>query len=154
VLVDGCGVLHPRRCGSASQLGLAAGVPTIGVAKNLLAVEGLATNSVREAMRREQETGAAAAGGRQQAHAEAEERMRPVQPQRAQQAQQEPPSPAAAVLLSGSSGDVLGAAVCPSGIRRPIYVSVGHGLSLQTAVAVVRCCCRWIPAPGSSVQYR
>lgn len=157
VLVDGCGVLHPRRCGSASQLGLAVGVPTIGVAKNLLAVEGLVTNSVREAMRRKQEeTEATAASGRQveAQQVQQQEHVEPAQAQRAQQTQQEQPSPAAAVLLSGSSGDVLGTAVCSSGVRRPIYVSVGHGLSLQTAVAVVRRCFRWISAPGSSVQYR
>ncbi len=40
VLVDGCGILHPRQCGSACHLGVTVGVPSIGVAKNLLAVEG------------------------------------------------------------------------------------------------------------------
>ena len=30
LLVDGFGVLHPRRCGSASQLGVLAGLPTGG----------------------------------------------------------------------------------------------------------------------------
>ncbi|PSC76275.1 endonuclease V isoform X1 [Micractinium conductrix] len=41
LLVDGFGVLHPRRCGSASQLGVLAGLPTVGFAKSLLAVDGL-----------------------------------------------------------------------------------------------------------------
>ncbi|MEQ8791172.1 MAG: endonuclease V [Pirellulaceae bacterium] len=36
VLVDGSGVLHPRGAGVASQLGIVADVPTIGVTKKLL----------------------------------------------------------------------------------------------------------------------
>lgn len=33
-------------------------------------------------------------------------------------------------------------------IRNPIYVSVGTGLSLETAVAIVRTCCRHrVPEP-------
>lgn len=34
--MDGCGVLHPARCGSASHLGAVSGLTTVGVAKNLL----------------------------------------------------------------------------------------------------------------------
>lgn len=36
LLVDGNGILHPLRCGLASQLGVALGQPTIGVAKTRL----------------------------------------------------------------------------------------------------------------------
>jgi deoxyribonuclease V len=36
ILVDGSGILHPRRAGAASHLGVAAGVSTIGVTKKLL----------------------------------------------------------------------------------------------------------------------
>lgn len=41
LLVDGFGVLHPRRCGAASHLGVETGLPTIGVGKKLLSVDGL-----------------------------------------------------------------------------------------------------------------
>lgn len=35
-IVDGNGILHPRRAGSASALGVAVGTPTVGVGKKLL----------------------------------------------------------------------------------------------------------------------
>lgn len=49
--VDGNGILHPRRAGSASCFGLAAGIPTIGVGKKLLcgqiaAVDGAGADAV------------------------------------------------------------------------------------------------------------
>ena len=36
LLVDGQGILHPRKCGLASYIGYAIDKPTIGVAKNIL----------------------------------------------------------------------------------------------------------------------
>ncbi len=37
LLIKGHGILHPLRCGFASHVGVALGIPTIGVAKSLLA---------------------------------------------------------------------------------------------------------------------
>ena len=46
VLVDGNGILHPRRCGVACGLGVLAGVPTVGVAKKKLCGAVLADGTV------------------------------------------------------------------------------------------------------------
>ena len=47
--MDGCGVMHPRRFGSACHLGVAAGIPTVGVAKNVYAVDGLDRQQIESA---------------------------------------------------------------------------------------------------------
>ena len=44
VLIDGNGVLHPRKCGSASHIGVVCDIPTIGVAKNLIAIPDMGIN--------------------------------------------------------------------------------------------------------------
>eukprot|EP01026_Neomeris_dumetosa_P018509 TRINITY_DN17257_c0_g1_i4.p3 TRINITY_DN17257_c0_g1~~TRINITY_DN17257_c0_g1_i4.p3 ORF type:complete len:184 (+),score=23.09 TRINITY_DN17257_c0_g1_i4:154-705(+) len=51
ILVDGFGILHPRRCGSATQLGVETGYPTIGVAKALLHTDGLDQHQIRDQCR-------------------------------------------------------------------------------------------------------
>jgi len=49
VLVDGCGLLHPQRCGSARCLGVVRSIPTIGVSKNVFAIGGLDRSAIEEA---------------------------------------------------------------------------------------------------------
>lgn len=86
ILVDGNGVLHPNGFGLASHLGVVCGVPTIGVAKTLCNVDGLAD--------------------------------------------EEGP-------LVGESGRTYGYAL-RTGKSRHIYVSVGYGVTMNTAVSLVR----------------
>ena len=95
LLIDGHGVLHPRRCGLASYIGVMINKPTIGVAKSLLC--GLV---------------------RKDKYIEFD-------------------------------GDVLGFQI-RSCNKKYIYVSIGHQISLGTAVKIVKDLTRigqWIPEP-------
>ncbi|GAB4813929.1 hypothetical protein N2152v2_000975 [Parachlorella kessleri] len=208
LLVDGFGVLHPRRLGSASQLGVLAGVATIGVAKNLLAVDGLpGEREVRAAMRAgqwAQQSGHSADHQDEGQHVVIEHQLSqheskpggfqrrtarlaglrfdavcqlgssaaatagpgglrvppdpsapaiaiaPAPPVPAAVAEQPHPSTPMAprLMLRGEGDEVLGAAVCPPGCQHPIYVSVGHLVSLPTAVDItLRCCRHRVPEP-------
>lgn len=88
ILIDGHGILHPRRCGLASYVGVTADVQTIGVAKRPML--------------------------------QAEERVSPRG------------------IDQIIDGEVLGTAIRLSATGRPTYVSIGHRISLETAVEVVR----------------
>jgi acetoin utilization deacetylase AcuC-like enzyme/deoxyinosine 3'endonuclease (endonuclease V) len=123
VLVDGNGVLHPRGFGCASHIGVLAGVPTVGIAKDLQLVDGLDKNEIRELC-----------AASQLQHGQS-------------------------VPLVGKSGKTWGAALRtsqpPKGTKgnavhtfKPVYVSIGHGISLTSAVALVTACCKHrIPEP-------
>ncbi|MHA2600545.1 MAG: endonuclease V [Candidatus Thorarchaeota archaeon SMTZ1-83] len=87
VLVDGNGILHPRRLGLASQLGVHLDLQTIGVAKKLLLGE-----------------------------------MQPRQ------------GNAARIL---DDYNCIGMALWLSKRKKPVYVSIGHRIGLDTAVTVV-----------------
>jgi len=90
VLIDGNGILHPRRFGLASYIGLQRNIPTIGVAKSLMIGE------------------------------------------------MTPQSEDMADIIH--DGEVVGRAVW-FGKRKPVYVSIGHKISLDSAVRVVRETC-------------
>ncbi|NXU67429.1 ENDOV Endonuclease, partial [Horornis vulcanius] len=122
LLVDGNGLLHPRGFGTACHLGVLTDLPCIGVAKNLLHVDGVARDELdREQVRSLQRSGET-------------------------------------FPLTGASGKVLGmVSVLRSynNSSKPLYVSVGHRVSLGTAVRLVRACCRFrIPEPIRQVRPR
>ena len=123
VLVDGNGMLHPRGFGCASHFGVLAGIPTIGVAKELHLVDGMDKKEVRKLC----------TSGKLE-HGQS-------------------------LPLVGKSGRTWGAALrsshAPKGAKgdalyafNPIYVSIGHGISLASALALITVCCKHrIPEP-------
>lgn len=145
LLVDGFGQLHQRGCGSASHLGVVCGLPTVGVGKTLVALDGLSERAVRS------ECAAAIAAQRERASQEgggAAEAGREGPPPHCQQDLCLP-------LRGASGGAPLGMAVCKTGTSRPIFVSVGHRLSLPTATRLVLACSRHrVPEPIRQADLR
>ncbi|XP_009079070.1 PREDICTED: LOW QUALITY PROTEIN: endonuclease V, partial [Acanthisitta chloris] len=120
LLVDGNGLLHPRGFGVACHLGVLTDLPCIGVAKNLLQVDGL----VKDELHREQIRSLQRSGD--------------------------------AFPLTGTSGRVLGMVLrSHNNSSKPLYISVGHRVSLDTAVHLVKSCCRYrIPEPIRQADIR
>lgn len=58
--------------------------------------------------------------------------------------------------LIGKSGRTWGAALqCNEKSSRPIFISIGHRISLETAIAVVRMCCKYrVPEPIRQADIR
>lgn len=90
ILIDGNGILHPRRLGLASYVGVRANKQTIGVAKGLL---------VGQMGSRHGDT--------------------------------------AQIVYSG---ETVGSALWLGSRKRPVFVSVGHRVALETALSIVRAC--------------
>jgi len=139
VLVDGNGALHPEGFGLACHVGVECGVPTVGVAKDLHAFDGLDAKSARAAC---DEIAARGGGGGSKGVSKGVSKANPGHGGY-------PALWPDAVALVGASGTTHGAAMfghdhSGDGAGCPIYVSGGHRVSLATAVAVARAC----RAPG------
>lgn len=134
ILVDGNGVLHPRQFGLASHIGVALNMPTIGVAKTLIHVTGLPSEKeVRTRM--------------------LTECLNPGdyislmgQPE---------------IRRDGAKGcsclhTCLGVALkATSGSTRPLYVSIGHRMTISDAVRfVLHSCLHRIPEPIRQADLR
>ncbi len=92
IMVDGSGILHPRRAGIATMLGVATGVKTIGITKKHLA------GQVKRA-----------------------------------------PIAACDVREITLDGELSGYAVLPgSGTQKPLYVSPGFGVDVQTSLSILQ----------------
>ncbi|RVE76366.1 hypothetical protein OJAV_G00009660 [Oryzias javanicus] len=116
VFVDGNGLFHYREFGLACHLGVLSGLPCVGVAKNLLQVQGVHKTRNKE---HQSQIAALHKGGD-------------------------------SFPLTAASGKVLGKALrsCDKS-SKPVYVSVGHKISLDTAVRLTRACCLFgCPSPS------
>eukprot|EP00042_Codosiga_hollandica_P043181 m.406568 g.406568 ORF g.406568 m.406568 type:complete len:288 (-) comp56497_c0_seq1:74-937(-) len=101
IFVDGNGVLHYRRFGLACHLGVLVDIPTIGIGKNLLYVDGLNSDE-----------------------------LDPLFEARLKRAGD-------SVLLRGKSGQIWGSALrAADSAPNPVFVSVGHKVSLESAVGL------------------
>jgi deoxyribonuclease V len=122
LLVDGSGILHPRRAGAASHLGVTAEIPTIGVTKKLLCgqvdIEAMQPLESRPVLLLEsQNPRRAADDGRT---SRTTDRL-------------------AVVSHSENRFNLSGVAIRPtSGSLRPIFVSPGHRVDLSFAEEIVR----------------
>ncbi|RNF05399.1 endonuclease V [Trypanosoma rangeli] len=122
LLVDGCGVQHPLRCGLASHVGVILDIPTIGCAKKFMAVDGM----TRESMHLLFETNA------DDAHEAKKESLAPlVKP------------------MIGRSGALWGYAATPNpSVRNPIFISPGHRVGYAEAAALALSMCKYrVPEP-------
>ncbi|OSX75353.1 hypothetical protein BU14_0239s0008 [Porphyra umbilicalis] len=152
LLCDGNGVLHPRGAGMACAVGVAAGLPTVGVAKQLVGVDGLSRDAVATAAAAADDAAAAvplvgASGvlrGAAYMGAVAAGRRRGGGPV---PAPGETPATAAAAAAA-AAGTVPPPPTPHPRLARPVYVSVGHRVSLATALPLVASVCPTrVPAP-------
>ncbi|XP_049576111.1 endonuclease V isoform X3 [Syngnathus scovelli] len=119
VFVDGNGLFHYREFGLACHVGVLSGLPCVGVAKNLLQVQGVYKNEEHQS-----QISALQKGGD-------------------------------CFPLRATSGKVLGKALRSSDkSTKPVYVSVGHKISLDTAVRLTHSCSRFrVPEPIRQADY-
>jgi deoxyinosine 3'endonuclease (endonuclease V) len=99
--------------GLASHLGVLIDVPTIGIGKNFLTIDGLEIDGVKD------------------------------------KTKIDCPKKGQCLKLIGESGTCWGASLATNDdSRKPIYISIGHRISLETAVELVKLCSKYkIPEP-------
>ncbi|XP_040364108.1 endonuclease V isoform X3 [Rosa chinensis] len=125
LMVDGNGILHPRGFGLACHLGILANLPTIGIGKNSAIFQ---LHHV---------DGLTLSGVRQllKAKEDCAEDF---------------------INLTGRSGRIWGVAMrSTDGSVKPIFISIGHRISLDTAIKIVKLTCKYrVPEPIRQADIR
>ncbi|TNM86157.1 hypothetical protein fugu_008428, partial [Takifugu bimaculatus] len=147
VFVDGNGLFHYREFGLACHLGVLSGLPCVGVAKNLLQVQGVRKSEEHQAQVAALKKGGdsfplTAASGKVLGKVtdvlllmEAAAHFRTATFKSVSRAAMKTFVSLQALRSSDSSS-------------KPVYVSVGHKISVDTAVRLTHSCCRYrIPEP-------
>lgn len=113
IIINSYGKLHPRCAGSATQLALKLNIPTIGIGKVIIPIDGLYEMETKKYFR---------------------EKCNSIGDY---------------IELKGKSNIIYGAALKNHGTsNRPLYVSVGNYITLQTAINIIINCSTFItPEP-------
>ena len=113
ILVDGNGILHHRGFGLASHLGVLCGIPTIGIGKNLLMIDGLDTKKMKK---------------------QCDQRLQRKGDYLRLLGQTELSAHGVAVRCGVSRPKR------PNEGKKPVFVSIGHRISLSSAIKIVLLC--------------
>ncbi|KAM7393634.1 hypothetical protein PAMP_020491 [Pampus punctatissimus] len=143
VFVDGNGLFHYREFGLACHLGVLWGLPCVGVAKNLLQVQGVYKSEEHQSQ--DILCNATFSVNLKQTDRHIARGCKLLREKSIAALQKGGDS----FPLTAASGKVLGKALRSSDkSSKPVYVSVGHKISLDTAVRLTHSCCRYrVPEP-------
>ncbi|KAM9997322.1 hypothetical protein ACTFIZ_010864 [Dictyostelium cf. discoideum] len=149
IMIDGNGILHPRGFGLASHLGVLIDIPTIGVGKTFFHVDGLSTKEIKSKVESERlkylstitttatttdvtTTTTTTTTPNNNNNKNNKNKIKIKNNNIGEDINIEVP-------LKGESGRIWGSAILSnSNCKNPIYVSVGHRISLETALKVVK----------------
>ncbi|KAG6387858.1 hypothetical protein SASPL_153052 [Salvia splendens] len=157
LMVDGNGLLHPRGFGLACHLGVLADLPTIGIGKNVspfsydVTRRMLASVLKNYCLCHSSNTLKVCYNNCQLHHVDGL-----TQHGVRQLLEANGDSCSDVFTLMGDSGSTLGAALRSTvGSLKPIFISVGHRISLASAIEIVKLSCRYrIPEPIRQADIR
>merc|ERR1712146_570174 len=180
--VDGNGILHPRGFGVASHIGVLTNTPSIGIAKSLHCFDGLSNEETKATLhdllqkRSEKSQTLKDPNNRESSKGfSSTERSISLVPDHDEsmytlhytscigEAIGIPSSlmdklkASVAIELKGKSNEkVLGCSLLPlPNVQNPIFVSIGHHVSLDTAVVITVACCSYrVPEPIRQADLR
>ncbi|KAK5575273.1 hypothetical protein RB653_010530 [Dictyostelium firmibasis] len=139
IMIDGNGILHPRGFGLASHLGVLIDIPTIGVGKTFFHVDGLSTKEIKSKVESERLKYLSTLSKQTDTTTTTTTTNTTSTNKNKNKNNKNKEDINIEVQLKGESGRVWGSAILSnSNCKNPIYVSVGHRVSLETALKVVK----------------